>query len=130
MNEILVLRGVRRVYRGEAGDLPILLGADLTLRAGEIVALVAPSGAGKSTLLHVAGLFHAKNVAMNGVKMCIRDRYMYARYQHNAAGHKRDHDHVGDGRGNCPHQENGSGTEGRRQQLHERTLSAFIANRM
>ncbi len=52
----LVLRNVERVYRGEAGDLPILRGADLTLRAGEIVALVAPSGAGKSTLLHVAGL--------------------------------------------------------------------------
>jgi lipoprotein-releasing system ATP-binding protein len=56
MNEPLILRGVRRVYRAEAGDLPILTGADLTLRAGEIVALVAPSGAGKSTLLHVAGL--------------------------------------------------------------------------
>ncbi len=52
----LALRGVSRVYRGDAGDLPVLRGADLTLRAGEIVALVAPSGAGKSTLLHVAGL--------------------------------------------------------------------------
>lgn len=56
MNDPLVLRGVARVYRGDAGDLPVLRGADLTLRAGEIVALVAPSGAGKSTLLHVAGL--------------------------------------------------------------------------
>ena len=52
----LVLHRVQRTYRGEGGDLPILRGADLTLRAGEIVALVAPSGAGKSTLLHVAGL--------------------------------------------------------------------------
>jgi len=56
MSEPLVLRGVQRIYRSDAGDLPILTGADLTLRAGEIVALVAPSGAGKSTLLHVAGL--------------------------------------------------------------------------
>jgi lipoprotein-releasing system ATP-binding protein len=56
MSDPLELRGVARVYRGDAGELPVLRGADLTVRAGEIVALVAPSGAGKSTLLHVAGL--------------------------------------------------------------------------
>lgn len=56
MSDPLVLRAVTRVYRGDAGELPVLQGADLTVRAGEIVALVAPSGAGKSTLLHVAGL--------------------------------------------------------------------------
>jgi lipoprotein-releasing system ATP-binding protein len=56
MNEPLVLRDVRRIYRTGAGELPVLRGADLTLHGGEIVALVAPSGAGKSTLLHLAGL--------------------------------------------------------------------------
>ena len=56
MNDALVLRNVVRTYRTEAGELPVLRGVDLTLRAGEIVALVAPSGAGKSTLLHLAGL--------------------------------------------------------------------------
>ncbi|HEV7266669.1 MAG TPA: ABC transporter ATP-binding protein [Falsiroseomonas sp.] len=52
----LELRGVARSFRTEAGELTVLSGADLTLQAGEIVALVAPSGTGKSTLLHLAGL--------------------------------------------------------------------------
>jgi lipoprotein-releasing system ATP-binding protein len=56
MNEPLVLADVARTYRTEAGELPILRGVDFSLRAGEIVALVAPSGSGKSTLLHLAGL--------------------------------------------------------------------------
>ncbi|WP_428485216.1 ABC transporter ATP-binding protein [Rhodopila sp.] len=56
MSDPLVLRAVSRVYRGDGGELAVLRGADLNVRVGEIVALVAPSGAGKSTLLHVAGL--------------------------------------------------------------------------
>jgi lipoprotein-releasing system ATP-binding protein len=56
MSEPLVLRDVHRTYSSEAGDLRVLRGINLTLRAGEIVALVAPSGVGKSTLLHIAGL--------------------------------------------------------------------------
>jgi lipoprotein-releasing system ATP-binding protein len=60
----LALRSVVRTYRSEAGGLDVLRGVDLELRAGEIVALVAPSGTGKSTLLHTAGLLERPDGGM------------------------------------------------------------------
>lgn len=53
---VLELRAVSRTYHQGRTALHVLKGADLSIRRGEIVALVGPSGAGKSTLLHVAGL--------------------------------------------------------------------------
>ncbi len=52
----LELAGVSYAYDEGARKLEILKGADLSVRRGELVALVAPSGAGKSTLLHLGGL--------------------------------------------------------------------------
>ena len=49
-------RQVRTYRTPGAPPLEVLRGASMTVRQGELVALVAPSGAGKSTLLHVAGL--------------------------------------------------------------------------
>ena len=52
----LWLQSVERRYgRGET-RIEVLGGAELSLWAGQSVALIAPSGAGKSTLLHLAGL--------------------------------------------------------------------------
>lgn len=57
----LSLQGVCKTYGAGRAAVEVLRGVDLTLQAGEIVALVAPSGAGKSTLLHIAGLLDSAN---------------------------------------------------------------------
>jgi len=50
---VLEARGLRKVYSARENKLEILSDANLILREGEMVAIVAPSGAGKSTLLHL-----------------------------------------------------------------------------
>src|SRR5437660_10175535 len=50
---VLESRGLKKTYgRGEK-SISVLTDANLSLRQGEMVAIVAPSGAGKSTLLHL-----------------------------------------------------------------------------
>jgi putative ABC transport system ATP-binding protein len=50
---LLRASGLHKSY----GATPALAGADFTLRAGEVVAVMGPSGSGKSTLLHcLAGI--------------------------------------------------------------------------
>jgi len=59
MSEVLRLEGITRRYREGEGQLEVFSNLDLSLKAGEVVALVGPSGAGKSSLLHIAGLLEA-----------------------------------------------------------------------
>ena len=52
---LLELRGIRRSYRNGELETEVLHGIDLTIHAGEFVAIIGASGSGKSTLMHILG---------------------------------------------------------------------------
>jgi ABC-type lipoprotein export system ATPase subunit len=52
---IIEARGIVKAYGGQAAPVAVLQGVDLTIRRGEVVALLGRSGSGKSTLLNILG---------------------------------------------------------------------------
>src|SRR5580704_10188810 len=55
MAEIIRCRGVTKIYRQGAVDVPALRGVDLDIEAGDFATLSGPSGSGKTTLLSLIG---------------------------------------------------------------------------
>jgi putative ABC transport system ATP-binding protein len=51
--QLLVLKGITKRYLPD--EVPVLSGVDLTIAAGDRVAISGPSGSGKTTLLHIMG---------------------------------------------------------------------------
>ncbi|MBU0557037.1 MAG: ABC transporter ATP-binding protein [Alphaproteobacteria bacterium] len=56
MSEVLSVHSLSRSFTQGGAKIDVLRGVDLTVQAGEIVALLGPSGSGKSTMLQAVGL--------------------------------------------------------------------------
>ena len=52
---LIELRGITKEYRNDTVVTPALTGIDLTVQAGEFIAVMGASGSGKTTLLHILG---------------------------------------------------------------------------
>src|SRR6266511_728294 len=50
---LIEVEGVRKVYRRDSLEIPVLDGLDFTVEEGEFVSLMGPSGSGKTTLLNL-----------------------------------------------------------------------------
>jgi len=67
----ILARGVSKSYGTGPARVPVLRGVDLTVSAGEFVAVLGPSGSGKSTLLNLLGLMDrpdAGELSLGGVR--------------------------------------------------------------
>jgi putative ABC transport system ATP-binding protein len=87
---MLELRAVSKVYGEGPTRVQALRGADLSVQAGEMVAVMGPSGSGKSTLLTIAGSLEdatSGEVLVDGLALAGMSRNDKARLRRRTIGY-------------------------------------------
>jgi len=88
--KVLDLRDVSKVYSQGTAPVRALAGVSLSVRAGEMVAVMGPSGSGKSTLLTIAGSLEdpaSGEVVVGGAMLADLPRAAKARLRRRVIGY-------------------------------------------
>jgi lipoprotein-releasing system ATP-binding protein len=89
MPPLIEARGLKKTYLSGDKPLTVIDGLDLTVTAGETVAIVGASGTGKSTLLHLLGGIDrpsAGEILFEGRRLDALSATALARYRNAAVG--------------------------------------------
>ena len=87
---MVALRDLTRAYGTGEAEVRALVGVNLEVAAGELVAVMGPSGSGKTTLLSLAGGLDAPtsgNVVVEGVHLSELSRRALARLRRTSIGY-------------------------------------------
>jgi lipoprotein-releasing system ATP-binding protein len=89
MPELLEACGINKSFSTEAGELTVLKGISIAIKAGEMVGIIGASGAGKSTLLHILGALDkptSGQVLFQGRDISTLDEKALARFRNISVG--------------------------------------------
>lgn len=87
--DLVVMRDVRRIYKMGEVEVQALHVSELTIRAGEFVAILGPSGSGKTTLLNLIGGIDAPtsgSILFDGTEIARMNRHQLTLFRRENVG--------------------------------------------